>query len=694
MSRIRIGGRLTQGAKESGWQRLLSRNVLLSLSVSVALLDLTLGLLPYPPGLIGELTLPSTAFSTTLVGALTAVVLTAGRITIRSLAKARNAVSAGAEAVWAALCLGSIACFLTTQTFFPATSSALGFALALPAGVVSAVAAFFGVRALIGRFEALERARSLLLILPWLLGVTIAAQVFKRFNELHDWGVATEVWAVAWLTLLAALVAWSCVRPGSLTLARAPAVVAVALAAVGATAPFGGAKVRSAAEQDVAENHSKLGPIILLTIDTLRRDAVSFDENGPTPRLASLSHDSITFRRAYTTSPWTKPAMASMLTGLSPWVHQLGAINQGIPPSAPTLAEMLAAEGHQTAAIGSNRLLSIFESDGSFARGFRHYEVYPLQGARIPNVLGKRLASLALFQLMGLDVDTEQLTEAALGWLRRNTSGDFFLWLHYYDPHSPYAPPPQWTPAESPLTSFRVHNADPSDFSAERRKTVKALYDAETRFVDHQVGRVVDELETLGLYDEALLIVSSDHGEEFWDHGGLDHGHTLFDELLGVPLIVKLPWSRLTGVVERPVSTLRIAPTILDLAGVPYEPDAFSQTSLKPLMEGEDSLDRQPVFATALLTGPRLESVVVDDFKLICSPGCERGRAYDLRADPHEKTDLWDSTDSRRQRASRLLVEHRADSERLRRRHGVEGPRSFELREAEIEGLKSLGYIE
>lgn len=653
-----------------------------SLALALALLDLALGLLSFSATALQSAAWAPTAFATTQVGVLAAAGIALGRLTIDRFPAREHRSLAGAA--WAAFCGAGFAGFLAARAFHAGNSAASGIVI----GVLASAGAFWAA----GRISP-SRARAILLASPWLVASLVAIQLLKRISEPAGWGLPHAAWAGVCAVLTAALLTWSLLRPDSVRLARGPLIGAALIVALGVSAPFsGGVHETPARPLDGASPGA--GPIVLLTIDTLRRDAVHFGTDGPTPSLAELARDSVVFERAYSTSSWTKPAMASMLTGLSPQVHQLRAINEGLPLEAPTLAEMLAAAGYRTEAVGSNRLLSAFESDGSFARGFERYEMYPLQGTRIPNLIGASLARAVLFDLMGFEANSEQLTEAAVRRLRENASSAFFLWLHYYDPHSPYAPPLEFLPSGAPLRSFTVHEADPTAFDPAAREPVKALYDAETRWVDDQVGRIVEELKRLGLYDEAVLIVSSDHGEEFWEHGRLDHGHTLYDELLGATLIVKLPRSRRTGRIDRTISTLRIAPTVLDLAGVGYEPEAFSQSSLKPLIDGGGEQDLQPSFASAVLIGPRLQSVIADGFKLICRSDCEQGEAYDLTVDPGETTNIWDSDNETQALALDLLKAHQAQSARLRERLGIEGSRSFELKDEEIERLKSLGYIQ
>lgn len=653
-----------------------------ALALALALLDLAFGLLPSPPSMVRRLAWAATSLATVQVGVLAALGIALGKFAIDKLVPSRRWFRA--SAAWAGFCLGGFAGFLTARTYSPGGDMFAGTGL----GVLSAGAAFWAADRLTPR-----QARALLHVAPWLAAVMVLMQILKRAGLLAGWAAPLAAWVAACVVLFAGLLFWSWLRPASTLLARAPLVAAALIAALGASAPFRGA-VYESPERPLVGAVPAYGPIVLLTIDTLRRDAVSFEADGPTPRLAELAADSIVFERAYSAAPWTKPALASMMTGLSPGVHRLRAFNDGLSPKASTLAEMLAAVGYRTEAVGSNPLLSAFESEGSLARGFERYEVYPLQGVTIPNLVGRSLARALLFNLMGFDANSEQLTAAAASRLRENASKAFFLWLHYYDPHEPYSPPPERLPKGARLRSFSIAKVDPAAFDQERQEAVKALYEAETGWVDEQVGEIVEELKSLGLYDNALVIVSSDHGEELWDHGRLNHGHSLYDELLGATLIVKLPGSPRRARIDRAVSTLRVTPTILDLAGVDYQPEAFTQRSLRPLLEGSGEPDVQPPFATAAFRGPHRGAVIVDGFKLICGEDCADGEAYDLNADPGETINLWNRQTETQALALALLAAHRADSARLRERLGIGGPRSFQLQPEEIERLKSLGYIQ
>ena len=188
---------------------------------------------------------------------------------------------------------------------------------------------------------------------------------------------------------------------------------------------------------------------------------------------------------------------------------------------------------------------------------------------------------------------TAFLTQLAIRRLNRTKDAPSFLWLHYLDPHLPYAPPAEFVPPGmegAPVfaneTAVREGKAgvDPDE-----REWIRALYDAEVRYVDSQIGVLVQALNDMDLYEESLIILMSDHGEEFWDHGGFEHGHTMYRELLSVPLMVKLPHSTTVGTVETLVATEGLTPTILELCDIDYDPGSMTSPSLGALLKNPAS---------------------------------------------------------------------------------------------------------
>jgi arylsulfatase A-like enzyme len=224
---------------------------------------------------------------------------------------------------------------------------------------------------------------------------------------------------------------------------------------------------------------------------------------------------------------------------------------------------------------------------------------------------------------------------------------------------------------------------------------VRSLYDAETRYVDADIARIVAALKARALYDDTLIVFTADHGEEFWEHGSLGHGHTMYRELLEVPLIVKLPAShRRSGtpsVVATPVSTVSVTPTVLDVTGVPYSPRDMSAASLAPAFEGA-ALAPGPIVSTAQMLFDRRETVLFDQYRYIVSTLDGRVELFDHAADPGEQRSIAESSPELVAKGAALLAAHAADARMLARRLGLQDS-TREVDEATLRRLRSLGYV-
>ncbi len=438
--------------------------------------------------------------------------------------------------------------------------------------------------------------------------------------------------------------------------------------------------------------------IILLSVDTLRRDAVSALAPGapPTPAIDALARDSVVFERAYSPAPWTLPAFVSMMTGVPPAVHGVRTPQLRIPETLPTLAEKLRDAGYRTAAIGHNPWL---RPEHGMARGFLGYDICPRD--EHGSSLGSRL--LARLDPMRLkpSLTTPELTELALSFLRAHRGEDFFLWVHYLKPHGPYEPParyrPQGKPPEGMGYSFGSAPAirmGSRVVTAAQRPWVRQLYDGEVRFVDDNVARFLAELQRLGIYDDALIVFVSDHGEEFWEHGGYEHGHSLYDEVTRVPLFLKLPGSREGRRRSDLVSTGSLMPTLLDLIGDRPPPESSSYASLRPLLDGSGGWIPRPVMSSALLYFEERQSAVFEDFKYVRTPGSESEAIFDLGADPAERHDVAAFSPDRVRLGRAAFAEQERLCLALRDHFGIHGSFTTELKPGALEQLRSLGYVQ
>lgn len=355
------------------------------------------------------------------------------------------------------------------------------------------------------------------------------------------------------------------------------------------------------------------GDVFLITIDTLRSDHVGCYGYQwiQTPTIDQLAKQGIRFAQAFTPSPITNTSHASILTGLLPSSH--GVSDFGVPLTADhsTLAELLEKRGYQTAAFIGSVILDSKTLAPGLDRGFEFYDNFP-EKTETKSRWGR-------LERRGMDV-----VQRAETWLDGHRTGPHFVWVHLYDPHDPYEPPPPYS------ERYKDH-----------------LYDGEIAFADSALGRFLNHLKEQHWYEGALIIVVGDHGEGLGEHGEDTHGIFLYDSTTHVPLIVKLPNEQEAGkVVEEQARTTDILPTILELLGIPA-PASLDGTSLKSTLLGTEAPSRtvwgETDYPLRFGWAP-LRSVRKDGFKFIEAP---RPELYDLRSDPGEIRNAyvpWDST--------------------------------------------------
>jgi arylsulfatase A-like enzyme len=408
--------------------------------------------------------------------------------------------------------------------------------------------------------------------------------------------------------------------------------------------------------------------VLLVSIDTLRADHLGSygSPDGLTPHLDRLAREGVTFRQAITSAPWTLPAVGSLLTGLSPRHHGAGAVTNrrdplGRSPLAGgswTLAGALRARGYRTQAIVTNPYLALRYGLG---QGFDGYENLTIESEFF--LAGREVTALRLLAWLRPDLVVgdrgETVSARATAWLGRAAGGGpFFLWLHYIDPHPPYSRAGvarhksfrsdtllgarDAASGDGPftLTSPDVARLRAGELrlSAGQKAQVRSLYRAEVASVDAAVGQVLAALDRLGLAGGTLVVCVSDHGEEFWEHGGVEHGHTVYEELVRVPLLMRLPGTLPAGaVVDAPARMTDIAPTAVDLLGL-APPLISDGASLLPLVRGEEVSPRPALIESMLFAEERVGVRTPERKYVRWDSGKEE--AYDLAADPGELRDL------------------------------------------------------
>ncbi len=420
--------------------------------------------------------------------------------------------------------------------------------------------------------------------------------------------------------------------------------------------------------------------VILVVVESLRADRLSpygFTERSSTPNLERFSKRSAVFENTVTQAGWTVPAIASLFTAVDPQAHRALQFRKGkrleadtLSDSHTTLAETFAAAGYRTQALLKS---VVIDGQRGFAQGFERYDRVDGDMAEGPSA--------------------EQLTKAASAWLQGQIGVEqpFFLYLHYMDPHSSYKPPEPWQ------TQYRgdytgpvdgTHKQIQQDFVAGGKVPSKAdraallsYYDGAVAYWDHQFGELMRFVVASGLDPNTIVVVASDHGEAFYEHGRFFHEH-VYQENIRIPLIIKAPgigavrlshWTQL----------IDVAPTLVDLAGLTPDP-RWQGLSQAGAMRGE-----APTLRTAYAEYAGYRAAIdTNGMKLILGDGY--AKLFDLSKDP---TELRDISGLRMGEVNRMKTILEARYNEGRERAGqFSGVAPVPVPADQAEALKALGY--
>jgi arylsulfatase A-like enzyme len=421
--------------------------------------------------------------------------------------------------------------------------------------------------------------------------------------------------------------------------------------------------------------------VIIFLVDAMRADfAGAYGHPAPTsPRFDAFAREAVLFEDATAQTSWTRPAVASLLTGLDVEAHGVGGVTNTLVPEITTLAEAFRSAGYATGAFVAN---GIVNRQLGYDQGFQAWN----EGGRLDS---KHAA---------------EVVDAALHWMdSRDASRPFFLYVHTIDPHKPYVPAPEhhapflfpgYAGERNPLALVAKPRLEPDEL-----RYLRSTYQGEVHQSDAAFGGLLDGLFRRGLEQRCVIAFTADHGEEFLDHGGFGHSGTLYHELLHIPLAIRAPGSRRAGQRDpTPVAQVDVAPTLLALAGVAPPPEIQGR-DLSARCLGPTAFAEEPALLVSRLTYADADKLAarLGPLKLIVNrePGRDAGsrlELYDLAQDPAELHNVA----AERPFAARYLLSEAAQATdvshrvRMRLRAGRESPPTPE----QLEQLKALGYVQ
>jgi arylsulfatase A-like enzyme len=431
--------------------------------------------------------------------------------------------------------------------------------------------------------------------------------------------------------------------------------------------------------------------VVLITLESIRPEHLGcYGYDRPTsPALDALAAESVVYDDAHAVTSWTLASHASLFTGLYPTAHQAVGPVDVLGDDYETLAETLAAAGYATAGFASGPYL---RRQHNLHQGFELYD--------------DSFATAAHIQAHG-EVTNPGITDAIVRYLRdgRDRQRPFLLFAYFWDPHYDYIPPPpndtRFVPEGSvavDVTEYGVTRKIHEGTPPEQMEYVLAQYDGEIRWTDEHLARIFDALREEGLWDDTVVIVTSDHGQEFFEHGAKGHKNNLFVESVRVPLLVKHAGNGPRGHDDRLVSLVDVFPTVVELAGASSE-IPFHGVSL---LDAEPPAGREIFFELLSIwyrtgngrtteTRESWYAMRTHDHKLVSVPKRGKEMLFDVRNDPGERKNTAPQEAELAGSLSRRLTDWQADMKGVAELYRVGGEAA--LTPEQIERLKSLGYL-
>jgi arylsulfatase A-like enzyme len=421
--------------------------------------------------------------------------------------------------------------------------------------------------------------------------------------------------------------------------------------------------------------------VIIYLVDTLRADHLGCYGNREiqTPHIDRFASQGVLFENAYAQASWTKPSTATLLTSTYPSYHDAIKRNDTLTSEISTLAEVLKERGYLTGAFISQVNVS---ADFGFYQGFDSYlETY--------------------YPIKQRPLYAHHMNDFIFPWLKKNVDNPFFLYIHTNDPHDPYNPPAPYNKMYDDNYAGSINGSvrtledilfgnikvKPRDI-----QHLNALYKGEVTINDSAFGKFVEKLKELKLYDRTLIIFTADHGEEFWEHKGVKHALTLYDEVIHIPLMMRLPWNIPAGLkINSPVRTIDVMPTILKLLHF-NPPQQCQGKSLIPLIKNKKQHEAKEIYCEEDFGDKVMQSIRKADWKLIYYPKTGLVELFNIKKDHKEQNNL--ATHYPELIQSLLKKINLWHQQQIKRRKGLHRTRAKKLSEETIKQLKALGYLQ
>lgn len=457
----------------------------------------------------------------------------------------------------------------------------------------------------------------------------------------------------------------------------------------------------------------KMPNLVLITLDTTRRDHLSLYgyNRKTTPHLDQFAHDGIVFDNAYSVSSWTLPSHASMFTGKIPTAHGASWSHWWVDSSETMLAEILHSAGYVTAGFVSGPFLL---SSLNIAQGFDYYNDQLDFAGGIRNYqLVRVIKSLFPFEFRWMDGQRggKELTDLALSWIQsRNGKTPFFLFLNYFDPHDPYRPPPPYdglygSNYRGPMNGFirglysdrstgerRIGGKNGRPLTPEDYQKLRDLYDGEIRFMDDQVGRLLEYFNNARMTSDTLFIIAGDHGESIGDHHLIDHGHTLYQEQIRIPMMIVGPGFTGGKRIQSLVRNIDVLPTLLETLRINATLRIQGKSFLPYLTNDQDDGRK---YIGEVSDDPRtrvqpfqrdLKAVIDGGWKFFWSSK-KANQLFDLNNDPSESVDLISGNKYDETRFQQFLLQYLQTVEKKN------ASTQQNIDESTLESIKSNNYV-